>query len=63
MGIFVWSQATACDDILVPMVSWDLEGRRLNDKQADTQQSLDAINRFSIFQVRAHHCDPLSILC
>ncbi|CAL8469147.1 g8688 [Coccomyxa elongata] len=43
-------KATGCDDILVPMVSWDLEGKRLNNNRADTEQSLHAINRFSIFQ-------------
>ncbi len=44
-------QAMSAEDILVPMVSWDLEGGRLNRNQADVEQSLEAIKRFSIFQV------------
>lgn len=40
----------------MPIVSWDLEGGRLNRNQADVEQSLEAIKRFSIFQV-LHHLD------
>ncbi|EIE21003.1 hypothetical protein COCSUDRAFT_56925 [Coccomyxa subellipsoidea C-169] len=43
-------KATGCEDILVPMATWDLEGRRLGAGQADLKQSLDAIMRYSIFQ-------------
>ncbi len=46
----IWVQATGCEDILVPMATWDLEGRRMGAGQADLKQSLDAIMRYSIFQ-------------
>lgn len=44
-----------CEDILVPMVSWDLEGGRRGPLQADAEQSLAAIKRFSIFQASTLH--------
>ena len=44
-------QATKAEEILVPMITWDLDGQRLNANAGDVQQSLQAIRDYSVFQV------------
>lgn len=48
----VWMvQAAEAEEILVPMITWDLDGQRLNADAGDVQQSLQAIRDYSVFQV------------
>ena len=49
-------QAMQAEEILVPMVTWDLDGRCLNVDADDVQQSLQAIREFSVFQVMCRAC-------
>lgn len=49
---FMWAiQAAKAEEILVPMISWNLNGQRLNADADDVQQSLQAIRDYSVFQV------------
>lgn len=48
----MWAiQAAKAEEILVPMITWDLDGQRLNADAGDVQQSLQAIRDYSVFQV------------
>lgn len=48
----VWVvQAAKAEEILVPMITWNLDGQRLNADAGDVQQSLQAIRDYSVFQV------------
>ncbi len=44
-------QAAHAEEILVPMITWSLDGQRLNADAGDVQQSLNAIRDYSVFQV------------
>lgn len=44
-------QAAKAEEILVPMITWNLDGQRLNADAGDVQQSLQAIRDYSVFQV------------
>ena len=48
-------QAAKAEEILVPMISWDLDGQRLDADAGDVQQSLQAIRDYSVFQVSCSH--------
>lgn len=61
-------QAARAEEILVPMITWNLDGQRLNADAGDVQQSLQAIRDYSVFQVPCNdsvvdsHC-PKLVLC
>ncbi len=44
-------QAANAEEILVPMITWSLDGQRVNADAGDVQQSLKAIRDYSVFQV------------
>lgn len=44
-------QAANAEEILVPMITWTLNGQRMNANAGDVQQSLQAIRDYSVFQV------------
>lgn len=44
-------QAVHAEEILVPMISWNLDGQRMHADAGDVQQSLTAIRDYSVFQV------------
>ena len=44
-------QAAHAEEILVPMITWSLDGQQLNADAGDFQQSLNAIRDYSVFQV------------
>ncbi|KAL3161926.1 hypothetical protein ABBQ38_009009 [Trebouxia sp. C0009 RCD-2024] len=46
-------KAAKAEEILVPMISWNLDGQRLNADADDVQQSLQAIRDYSVFQDEA----------
>ncbi|KAL3141327.1 hypothetical protein ABBQ32_004913 [Trebouxia sp. C0010 RCD-2024] len=46
-------KAAKAEEILVPMISWNLNGQRLNADADDVQQSLQAIRDYSVFQDEA----------
>ncbi len=48
---FPLMQAAHAEEILVPMITWSLDGQRLNADAGDVQQSLNAIRDYSVFQV------------
>ena len=48
---FSLMQAAHAEEILVPMITWNLDGQRLNADAGDVQQSLNAIRDYSVFQV------------
>ncbi|XP_024514720.1 MORC family CW-type zinc finger protein 4 [Selaginella moellendorffii] len=41
--------AVGAEDILIPLVTWDLRGNRMSPKHADIEESLQAICTYSIF--------------
>lgn len=49
-------QAAKAEEILVPMITWNLDGQRLNADAGDVQQSLQAIRDYSVFQVPCNEC-------
>lgn len=50
-------QAANAEEILVPMITWTLDGQRINADAGDVQQSLQAIRDYSVFQVTSMHTD------
>ena len=48
---FLTMQAVHAEEILVPMISWNLDGQRMHADAGDVQQSLTAIRDYSVFQV------------
>ena len=48
---FSFLQAAHAEEILVPMITWSLDGQQLNADAGDVQQSLNAIRDYSVFQV------------
>ncbi|KAA6417195.1 MAG: hypothetical protein FRX49_12832 [Trebouxia sp. A1-2] len=45
--------AAHAEEILVPMITWSLDGQRWNADAGDVQQSLNAIRDYSVFQDEA----------
>lgn len=45
-------QAEGLNEILVPMITWDLDGYCLNPDSTEVRESLRAIVKYSVFQVR-----------
>jgi len=54
-------QAAHAEEILVPMITWSLDGQQLNADAGDVQQSLNAIRDYSVFQV--HTTSASSGIC
>lgn len=52
---FPFVQAAHAEEILVPMITWSLDGQQLNADAGDVQQSLNAIRDYSVFQVPTTH--------
>ncbi|DBA69825.1 TPA: hypothetical protein ACH3X2_012544 [Trebouxia sp. C0005] len=46
-------KAAHAEEILVPMITWSLDGQRWNADAGDVQQSLNAIRDYSVFQDEA----------
>lgn len=46
-------KAAHAEEILVPMITWSLDGQQLNADAGDVQQSLNAIRDYSVFQDEA----------
>lgn len=46
-------KAANAEEILVPMITWTLDGQRMNANAGDVQQSLQAIRDYSVFQDEA----------
>jgi hypothetical protein len=44
-------QAEGLNEILVPMITWDLDGYCLNPDSTEVRESLRAIIKYSVFQV------------
>eukprot|EP00232_Nephroselmis_pyriformis_P029222 CAMPEP_0182871118 /NCGR_PEP_ID=MMETSP0034_2-20130328/10935_1 /TAXON_ID=156128 /ORGANISM="Nephroselmis pyriformis, Strain CCMP717" /LENGTH=434 /DNA_ID=CAMNT_0025003649 /DNA_START=5 /DNA_END=1306 /DNA_ORIENTATION=+ len=42
-------EETGATDVLVPIITWDHSGRRLNPNEAEVEQSLAAVSRYSVF--------------